>query len=148
MSDMSPSAEERMDRAHLDHGQWLAKDVDKVLTLIREAFSDGLARKDAEIKEVVLALEAHTAWSWSEANHKEATFDERMELCKYAEWLTARALAIASGDPTGDEYEGVPHMVIWPSVFISRIGQDEAREIVKRLMDAWRQAIRARGEGR
>jgi len=48
MSNMQPSAEERMDRAHLDHGQWLAKDVDKVLTLIREAYADGLAAKQAE----------------------------------------------------------------------------------------------------
>ncbi len=116
----------------------------------KDAYTEGVhdqaVKIDAEIREAKEALEAHQAWSWAEANHKEATFNERMELCKYAEWMTVRALSKLSGDSTGDTYEGVPHMVVWPDVYIARADQQEARAIVDRLLAAWRETIRSRGE--
>ena len=55
-TEMVPSVAERMDRALLDHGTWLAKDVDKVMALIRQAYADGRASMDAEIENVWLAF--------------------------------------------------------------------------------------------
>ena len=96
-----------------------------------------LERANATLRE---ACEAHAAWSWSEHAEKHAgtTFDERMELCNYAEWLTARALSIDSGDPAGEAYRGVPHMIVWPTVGIDRADAIEASDIVTRVLVEWR----------
>ncbi len=90
------------------------------------------------------ATEAHAAWSWAERDdHHGITFDERTELCAYAEWLTARALAICSGDPAGEKYEGVPHLIVWPAVYLQRADQDTARALVERVLATWRTALAA-----
>ena len=98
--------------------------------------------EDDLLQEMKVALEAHAAWSWAEHSMPRiSTFDEDMELCNYAEFLTQRALALAAGKTWEQAYSGVPHMVIWPSVYISRADQDEARAIVGRLLNDWRTAI-------
>jgi hypothetical protein len=87
------------------------------------------------------ALEAHQAWAWAEENFSLSSFDERMELCKYAQYLTASALAAVSGKSWSETYSGVPHMIIWPSCEIERKDAEEAQLIVDRLLGDWRSAI-------
>ena len=133
-----------------DNGRILANDGGMgILVAVTQTPVNGLpadvldanARLIAAAPDLLQACEAHQAWAWAEENHKSTSFNERMELCKYAQWLTVRALAITSGDPAGEKYAGVPHMVIWPAVYIDRADQDEAKAIVSRLMDEWRAAI-------
>jgi chromosome segregation ATPase len=54
------------------------------------------------------AVEADVLWHDSEDNHKTTTFDERMDLCHYSEWLAKRAI----GRDVPDEYEGIPRLVL------------------------------------
>jgi len=54
------------------------------------------------------AVEAEVLWHDSEDdNPKTTTFDERMDLCHYSEWLAKRAI----GRDVPDEYEGIPRIV-------------------------------------
>ena len=99
-------------------------------------------------EELLAACEAHAAWAWAEHNHAQATFHERMELSQYAEWLTQRALLVAAGcNPESEKYRGVPQLIVWPGVNLTRIGADDARMLVSRLLAAYRAAI-AKAEGR
>lgn len=52
------------------------------------------------------ALQAHHAWALAEDIHEIASFDERMDLCKYAQWLTDVALGL-----TTVPFSGVPHLL-------------------------------------
>tara|TARA_R110002060_G_scaffold13191_1_gene18735 strand:+ start:740 stop:1183 length:444 start_codon:yes stop_codon:yes gene_type:complete len=106
------------------------------------------AALDAKFTALVEACEAHAAWHWAEENHASSTFNERMELAKFSQWLTMRALAAARGDVISDaEYEGVSALVVWPSIYISRADQDAARAIVDRLIAEFRVALKqAKGE--
>lgn len=54
---------------------------------------------------------AHEAWSRAEREYI-GTFDQRCELCNYAEWLTRRALAAVRGEEFTDAFEGVPKILI------------------------------------
>lgn len=99
------------------------------------------ARLIASAPLMLQALEAHQAWTWAEdASPRISTFNENMELCRYANWLTARALAAINGHAIEAEYEGVPHMTVWPTVGIDRAEQDEAQAIVDRILAAYRAA--------
>lgn len=95
----------------------------------------------AAAPDLLAAAEAHLAWTWAEDQHDLATFSERMELCSYAEWLTRRAVDKASGAAAGEEYVGVPRLIVWPSVYLDRADADRAKAIVDRLLAAYRAAI-------
>ena len=93
-----------------------------------------------------IACEAHAAWSWAESKRlSESSFNERMELCKYAEWLTACALSIESGDPSGEEYRGVKHLIVWPNVHIQQASGAAAQDLVDDLIADWRAALAKKG---
>ena len=66
--------------------------------------------EQAEAENVRLreAVEAEVLWHDSEDDHKTTTFDERMDLCHYSEWLAKRAI----GRDVTDEYEGIPRLVL------------------------------------
>jgi hypothetical protein len=97
---------------------------------------------DAETAKLRETCEAMQAWFWAEKHHETTTFDERVELCNYAEWLTQRALMRADGkDPDADEYKGVPHMIVWPSVHISRADAEKVQATVERILGEYRAAL-------
>ena len=103
------------------------------------------ARLIAAAPAMYAALEAHAAWSWAERETTPATtFSERMELSKYSEWMTQRALDLVAGrDPDQSDYEGVPSLVVWPAVHLNRADADEAQAIVDRLIGKYRAALAA-----
>jgi hypothetical protein len=90
------------------------------------------------------AAEAHAAWAYAEEGHGlYSTFNERMELCNYAEFLTNKALAMMRGEPLPAEYEGIPRIVVrFPLVGIGRVDEDEIRASVDRLLAAYRDALK------
>ncbi|MDQ7981914.1 hypothetical protein QYH69_32340 [Paraburkholderia sp. SARCC-3016] len=90
------------------------------------------------------AAEAHAAWAYAEEGHGlVSTFNERMELCNYAEYLTNKALAIMRGEPLPETHEGVPRIVVrFPLVGISRVDESEIRSSVDRLLAAYRDALK------
>jgi hypothetical protein len=90
------------------------------------------------------AAEAHAAWAYAEEGHGlNSTFNERMELCNYAEFLTNNALALMRGEALPSEYEGVPRIVVqFPHAYLDRADADEARASVDRLLTAYREALR------
>ena len=59
------------------------------------------------------ALEAHERWFEAELEHQ-GTFQQRMELCCYAEWLTRQALARVRGESFTEEFQGVPRLILKP----------------------------------
>ena len=92
--------------------------------------------------QMLLALEAHQAWHWAEENHTLSTFDERMELCNYANYLTSLALALVEGKSWDEAYNGVPHMIVWPTINIFREDSHGAQLIVDRLLSEWKKSVR------
>lgn len=90
------------------------------------------------------AAEAHAAWAYAEEGHGlNSTFNERMELCNYAEFLTNNALALMRGETLPKEYKGVPRIVVrFPLAGIERIEESEIRASVDRLLAAYREALR------
>jgi len=92
------------------------------------------------------ALTACAAWHWAERNHA-GKFNERMELCNYSEYLTQKALAISEGRPHDESYIGVPHLIVWPSVYLDRADSESAQEIVDRIIGQYRKAALAQAEG-
>jgi hypothetical protein len=117
---------------------------DFTIGLVRDADGptrEAHARLVAAAPLMLQALEAHQAWAWAEGSSPRiSTFNENMELCQYANWLTAKALAAVNGHPVEVEYEGVPHMTVWPTVGIDRAEQGEAQAIVDRILAAYRAA--------
>src|SRR5258708_39222937 len=109
-----------------------------------------LAGTEADARPIVTAplllaaAEAHAAWAWAEEGHgSNSTYNERMELCNYAEFLTNTALAAARGEPLPDEYTGVPHIVVrFPFAYIDRAEADQAQAIVERLLAEYRAALK------
>lgn len=88
------------------------------------------------------ALEAHAAWHWAENTNGVSTFHENMELSNYSQWLTARALAQASGLPHTEDFSGVPRMLIgFDGARIDRATETTAQAIVDRLIGDYRAAI-------
>lgn len=94
------------------------------------------------------AAEAHAAWAYAEKGHGlNSTFNERMELCNYAEFLTNNALALMRGEALPAEYQGVPRIVVqFPHAYLDRADADEARACVDRLLAAYREALRIAAE--
>jgi len=90
------------------------------------------------------AAEAHAAWAYAEEGHGlVSTFNERMELCNYAEFLTNNALALMRGEKLPAEYEGIPRIVVrFPLVSVGRVDETEIRASVDRLLTAYREALR------
>jgi hypothetical protein len=105
------------------------------------------ARLIAASPEMLEACEAHTAWAWAEKNHSSSTFNERLELCNYSNWLTQKALAKVQGKTPEDAYSGVPHMIMWPDPHIARADQEAAQAIVNRLIGEWRASLTNEAEG-
>ena len=79
------------------------------------------------------ALEACRVWHIAE-DKTLGTFHERMELCKYSEWTTRRALATAKGLAFDEEFNGVPRLMILSSQGldprIEKITEEQAQELV------------------
>ncbi|NPT59712.1 hypothetical protein [Paraburkholderia elongata] len=90
------------------------------------------------------AAEAHAAWAYAEEGHGlNSTFNERMELCNYAEFLTNNALALMRGEELPAEYEGIPRIVVrFPLAYLDRADAEQARASVDRLLAAYREALR------
>lgn len=90
------------------------------------------------------AAEAHAAWAYAEEGHGlNATFNERMELCNYAEYLTNNALALMRGETLPAEYEGIPRIVVrFPLASVECIDEQQIRASVDRLIAAYREALR------
>ena len=89
------------------------------------------------LEQAVRALEAHAAWHWAEEKGL-GSFNDSVELCKYAQWLTAKALNQAAPD----KYEGVPHLLIWPSVYIDRAKQEDVQIMVDKVLMLYRDACK------
>ncbi len=74
------------------------------------------ARLIAATPELLEACQAQEAWFKSEREGlpKSTTFHERMDLCSYCEYMTAKALAKVAGKPFDkkEEWEGVPQILI------------------------------------
>lgn len=74
------------------------------------------------------------AWFEAESEpNKTTTFDERVELCNYAEWCARRALGLAA-----ETYEGIPHIGIdmaGPSAHLFRCNRDEAKSLADRVLE-------------
>jgi hypothetical protein len=89
------------------------------------------------------AAEAHAAWAYAEEGHGlNSTFNERMELCNYAEFLTNTALALMRGETLPAKYEGVPRIVVrFPLACIDRAEEDQVRASVDRLLAPYREAL-------
>jgi len=90
------------------------------------------------------AAEAHAAWAHAEEGHGlNSTFNERMELCNYAEFLTNNALALMRGEALPAEYEGIPRIIVqFPFAYVDRADAAEARASIDRLLAAYREALR------
>lgn len=74
------------------------------------------------------------AWHRSESQSL-GTFNERMELCNYSEWLTRKALSAALGEPFDEPYEGIPHLLLTPGlgVHLHRATAEDAAEIAREI---------------
>lgn len=90
------------------------------------------------------AAEAHAAWAYAEEGHGlNSTFNERMELCNYAEFLTNNALALMRGETLPDRYDGFPRIVVqFPYAYVDQADAEQARASVDRLLAAYREALR------
>jgi hypothetical protein len=91
------------------------------------------------------AAEAHAAWAYAEEGHGLiSTFNERMELCNYAEYLTNKALAMIRGELLPTDYEGLPRIVVrFPLASVERAEENEIRASVDRLLAAYREALKS-----
>lgn len=91
---------------------------------------------DKEIKELMVeALEACEAWHIAE-DQSLGTHQNRMDLCRYSEWITRKALAAVKGLPFDEPFQGVPRMLLCLKTFtprISRIDEGQAKALVYAL---------------
>jgi hypothetical protein len=80
------------------------------------------------------ACRAHLAWELAEESREEiATFNERMDLCNYAQWLTRQALGGT------EEFSGVPHIFISVRPLGAEIGRltiQKCEELIERIFQA------------
>lgn len=83
----------------------------------------GRDESSARLAAAEKAIRACHAWHVAEHNSI-GSFDARMELCNYSEWLVARWLGLAPA-----EYIGVPRMTLFP-VEINRCTEENAEELV------------------
>ncbi len=81
---------------------------------------------DAEdgVKLLREAVRAHNAWFLAETKNL-GTFQDRMNLCSYAEWTGKLALAGES-----EPFEGVPQIIVFPKVTRECINEEAARELI------------------
>ena len=103
---------------HIWHGQDVSishlacvekmQDGAKRLVASNERLLKRAEKAEAENVRLREAVEAEVLWHDSEDDHKTTTFDERMDLCHYSEWLAKRAI----GRDVTDEYEGIPRLVL------------------------------------
>lgn len=122
------------------------RDDDFIVQDAIEKAADTIERLEQEKAELLAACEAHAAWQWAEENHEIASFQWRMELCCYAQWLTARALQKSQGEEPMDDYRGVPRLgMYWDSdgisVDIERGTETACQEVVDTLIAQYRDAI-------
>ena len=82
--------------------------IDASEAAARRSLRRQLEDASARIAELTEALEAHAVWSDAEESPKTTTLYERLDLCRYAEWLTDKAL----GRPHTPEFEGVPELIL------------------------------------
>lgn len=113
--------------------KWIVKDAAGHITILT---ADEFQEKFEAAAPVALmrkALRAHRAWhaAEDEIHRNLTTFNERMVLCNFAQWLTAKVFGHA------EDYNGVPRLVvIWPRVEIRREEVAEAEALVERIMAA------------
>lgn len=81
------------------------------------------------------ALMACNAWHKAESDSI-GSFNDRMELCNYSEWITRKAIAFATGEQFDEPYQGVPHLLISSGlgVHLHRDSADEASKIVQKTL--------------
>ena len=65
--------------------------------------------------DMLAAVRANYAWTYAERLGL-GSFDQRSALCAHAEYLTAKAFALATGRTVDDEYKGYKKMTVWPDV--------------------------------
>lgn len=81
---------------------------------------------------LLAAVEANFAWNYAERADGAAgtTFNERMDLASYAEWLAYKAM----GFPAGPHYQGIPHLGIGDGFEILRAKEAEVQQMVARVL--------------
>lgn len=101
------------------------RDLSPVIERLNEQHARiaAITTENARLRE---ALEACAAWHYAESNNV-GSFQEKMELCKYSEWATQKALGLSSGV----QYEGVPRMFIWPEVHIHKGDEVAALQLIE-----------------
>lgn len=126
---MTPERLQELQRSY-DTGQgFFADEVQELLRTAKEAVR------------LRAACEATLAWFWAEHEMpKTMTFQDRMELCNYSEWITEQAVHGSNGEA----YKGVPRVFAWPRVEISREDQEQAQARVDRVLASYRAAMEAR----
>lgn len=97
---------------------------------------DAVVRQIEAVPIMLAALDAHVAWEAAERNGSTYSWEARSELCNYAEWLTRKARALANGNAFDEQYEGVPHMVVWPECEIQRAPEDVVADMVRQVLAA------------
>jgi hypothetical protein len=60
---------------------------------------------------LIEAIEANARWFKAE-NETLGSFHDRMNLCSYSEFMTAKALAHVRGEAFEQEWQGVPRFII------------------------------------
>lgn len=113
-------------------GDWLVKDEFGVKSVSNNGFKEIYEPSPNDVDLMRQALRAHRAWHAAEEEiHRNlTTFNERMVLCNFAQWLTAKVFGHA------EDYNGVPHLVVWPIVEIRRDEIEEAQALVEKVMTA------------
>lgn len=62
----------------------------------------------AENERLREAVQANVAWFDAENDHSYTSFQDRMDMCSYSEWISRKALGL----PCKEEWEGVPQIVL------------------------------------
>ncbi len=91
--------------------------------------------------DLLAACEACAAWHWAERECPQhtTTFQERVDLCNYAEWLTLKALAAALGNEPTANYEGLLRVYMDGTSY--RPTSDDTQAVVDRIIAAYRKTI-------
>lgn len=78
--------------------------------------------------DMLAAVRANYAWSYAERLGL-GSFDQRSTLCAHAEYLTAKAWALANGSAFGETYKGTKKMIVWPTVEIEESTQADGEAL-------------------
>lgn len=136
-TDWTPTLCDALNSFAREHGQFECKDGPSAADLV-SALHGYAGTLKMKLGMALEAVEAHLAWTWAEhAGSKLSAFSERVELCNYAEWLSARAMQSCA--PT--EYMGIPKILVWPDVLLHRATAEEARAIVDRILCDYRKSL-------